>query len=319
MLVAGLDIGSNTVRLLIGELSRDPDRPERTLIERVHESSKITRLGEGVLSSRCLGDKARSRTIDALKMFRKTVDRYSVYETVCVGTSAIRDSINSEEFRLQLFNETGFELEIISGEEEARRTLLGVECKLAYIPSRYLIIDIGGGSTELILRTEDRAVQLISLPLGVIKLTEQWLRSDPPLSMELKNLEDQIDEVIKKECTEWGSMAGSIVIGTAGTATTMAAMELGFKRYDPDKVQGLRMTLAQVQVRYNALIILSLSKRREIVGLEPGREDVILAGLAILLSVLNMTESKEWIVSDAGLREGLLIKCYVENKGKWKT
>lgn len=313
MLVASIDIGSNTVRFLIGDLSRDPNRSERILIKRIHELSKITRLGEGIHSTRCLGEEARSRTIDVLKMFRESVERHSVLETVCVGTSAIRDSSNSEEFRLQLLNETGFELEIISGEEEARRTLLGVENELLSVPKRYLIVDIGGGSTELIQRAEEEAVQLISLPLGVIKLTEQCLRSDPPSSIELKKLEDQINGVIKKECAKLGSIAGSMVIGTAGTATTLAAMELGLKEYDSNKVQNLRVTMAQVQVHYNALILLSLSKRREIVGLEAGREDVILSGLAILLSVLRLTENKEWIVSDAGLREGLLVKWFMDN------
>ena len=245
-----------------------------------------------------------------------SLDQYTVRSTVCAGTSAIRDSVNSEEFRLKIFNETGFDLEIISGEEEARRTLLGVENALGSDPGRYFIVDIGGGSTELILRSEDSPVILMSLPLGVVKLTEQYLRSDPPKPIELKRLRDRINDVIKEECPKLETLVESIVVGTAGTATTLAAMKLGLKRYDANRVQNLRMTFDQVQSHYAVLIGMPMAKRREVVGLELGREDVIIAGMAILLSVLSLTRNKEWVVSDAGLREGLLVNWYIESRGK---
>ncbi len=313
MIVAGIDIGTNTVRLLIADLKKHPSPFQGPVLTRLHDDRRITRLGEGALTTGRLQARAIARTLSALTDFKSALDRYPIEAVVCAGTSAVREAANGLAFTRQIKQEVGLDVEVISGAEEARRTLLGVEQALGEALGTLLVIDIGGGSTELILKSERQRTQPMTMttPLGVVKLTEQYLSasggSDPPSDEDQRRLFSIIEATLRPVWLTFGEVKNPVIVGTAGTVTTLAAMELGMAVYDPGRVQNLRMTLEQVEKWFARLASLGLAERRGIAGLEPGREDLIVAGTAILMTVLRLAGTKEWIVSDAGLREGLLV------------
>jgi exopolyphosphatase/guanosine-5'-triphosphate,3'-diphosphate pyrophosphatase len=318
VIVAGIDIGSNTVRLLIAEVEARIGTPSRPAIRTIHEDRRITRLGEGVGDSNRLSPSAVDRTLSALNQFKAAIDQWKPAAVVCTATSAVRESKNGREFVRRVLVETGLSVEVIAGEEEARRTLLGVERALDETPESLLVIDIGGGSTELIYRGRKGPIRAVSTPLGVVKLTESFLKSDPPIPADAAKMTAAIESALRTVWPVSGS-SNPAVIGTAGTVTTLAAMELGMKRYDPERVQNYRMTRRQVQTWYERLLGLALTERRKLAGLEKGREDLIVAGTAILLVALNLANADEWIVSDAGLREGLLVNWFLVHDRAGKT
>jgi exopolyphosphatase / guanosine-5'-triphosphate,3'-diphosphate pyrophosphatase len=307
MIGGGIDIGTNTVRLLIGDIGAHPLCSGKPILKRLFENQRITRLGEGIVSAGRLSDEAMDRTVAVLKEFKEDLKRYTVHKMICVGTSALREAMNSHEFIKHVKQEIGFDIEVISDREEARRTLLGVENGLGMIPRTLVVIDIGGGSTELILRRYGEPVHSISTRLGVVKLAEHYVRSDPPSQEDLEDLLRAVESELQPAWKSWGSVKEPVIVGTAGTATTLAAMELGMANYDPERVQNFRMSLQQVEHWFKKLSGLSVAERRKIVGLEAGREDVIVSGSAILMVLLKMSGVQEWVVSDSGLREGLLI------------
>ena len=201
-------------------------------------------------------------------------------------------------------------MEILSDRDEAERTLLGVENGLTVVPDTMLVIDIGGGSTEFILKELGEPFCYVSTPLGVVKLTEEYLRTAPPSVDDQRRLTRNIESVLRGVWMNLKPKNRPCVIGTAGTATTLAAMELGMKAYDPARAQNHRMTLGQTDSWYHRLASSTLSERLRIDGLERGREDLIVAGVAVLVAFLRQTGIQEWMVSDYGLREGLLVHWF---------
>ena len=315
MRVGGIDIGTNTVRLLIADIEADPWISEKPIIKRFYEKQRITRLGEGMISTGYLQEAAMARTLAVLRGFKDDLKRHAISDVTCAGTSAIRETGNGRVFIRQVAQKIGFDIEVLSEQEEARRTLLGVENALDVVSEAFLVVDIGGGSTELILKTHQEVPRVISTPLGVVKLVEQHFYSDPPSNTDLKGLVKTIESTLK---SAWKSLEPAkelVVVGTAGTATTLAAMQLGLTKYDPDQVQGFRMTLGQIEHWLTRLAGLSYDKRSRIPGLERGREDLIIAGTAILIAILKMAGVCEWVVSDAGLREGLLVNRWKQQFG----
>jgi exopolyphosphatase / guanosine-5'-triphosphate,3'-diphosphate pyrophosphatase len=311
MIIAGIDIGSNTVRLLIAEVNAQSGNPDRPAIRRLFEDRRITRLGEGVAATNRLAPAAVDRTLSALHQFKSQIERWKTVAVACSATSAVRESENGREFARRVREETGLEVEIITGEEEARRTLLGVEQALGKNFESLLVIDIGGGSTELIYRARNQPGRFVSVPLGVVKLTESYLTSDPVRPADCGRMMEAVDSALRSVWPSGDASGPSAVVGTAGTATTLAAMELRMDPYDPDRVQNFRMTRGQVEIWLDRLAGLTLSERRKLPGLEKGREDLIVAGTAVLLSALRLAGALEWTVSDAGLREGLLVHWFL--------
>ena len=307
MIVGGIDIGTNTVRLLIGDIQAHPQCSDKPTLKRLFENQYITRLGEGIVSAGRLSERTMNRTVSVLKGFKEDLECYSVHAMICVGTSAIREAVNGQDFIKHVKQEMSFDIEVISDREEARRTMLGVENGLGIIPRSLLVVDIGGGSTELILKHQEDPVHSVSTPLGVVKLAEHYLRSDPPSEKDLENLLHAIDSILRSAWKSMSPVKTPVIVGTAGTATTLAAMELGMAKYDPKRVQNFRMSLRQVEHWFKKLASMPVAERRKIVGLEAGREDVIVAGAAILMTFLRMIGAQEWVVSDSGLREGLLV------------
>ncbi len=293
---AAIDVGTNTLRLLVAE-AVGPD--DFTIL---HEEQEITRLGEGLIPSRLLQDGPRRRSLVVLKRFAEVARRFKTGQVVAVGTSAVREATNREEIIKEIALETGLILQVIDGKEEARLTLLGVCHGLRLASRRVLVMDVGGGSTEFVLAKGEAIEAIVSTGLGVVKLTEQHLLSDPPTAGELRTLQQTVVARIDRLRRELPGLDDTQFIGTAGTVTTLAAIDLALVTYDRERVQGHCLSLARVRELLHRLASLPLRERRQLPGLESGRADIILAGAAIVAASLERLGYKEIRVSDGGLR-----------------
>jgi len=298
---AAIDIGTNTLRLLVAE-TVGPD--DYTVL---HEEQQITRLGEGLRSTGVLQDAPRRRSLTVLRRFAELARSLKAGEIVAVATSAVREARNGQEFVAEVWREAGLALRVIDGEEEARLTLLGVRHGLRLGSRRVLAIDIGGGSTEFVLARGEVIEGIVSTGLGVVKLTEQYLVSDPPTVDERRRLEEFVGTRIDRLRRELPGLEAAQLVGTAGTVTTLAAVDLALATYDRQKVRGHCLSLARVRELLDRLAALALRERRGIPGLEPGRADIIIAGAAILAVSMERLGYHELRVSNDGLREGILI------------
>jgi exopolyphosphatase/guanosine-5'-triphosphate,3'-diphosphate pyrophosphatase len=298
---AAIDVGTNTLRLLVAE-TVGPD--DYTVL---HEEQHITRLGEGLLPARLLQDQPRRRSLTVLRRFADTARSFKAVEVAAVCTSAVREARNGEVFLAEAARETGLVFRVIDGREEARLTLLGVRHGLRLGSGRVLAIDIGGGSTEYVLARGEVIEGIVSTGLGVVKLTEQYLVSDPPTVGELRKLEDTVGTRVDRLRLELPRLVEAQLVGTAGTVTTLAAIDLALVTYDRQRVQGHRLSLDRVRELLDRLTPLPLQERRGVPGLESGRADIILAGAAILAVSMERIGCHEVRVSDDGLREGILL------------
>lgn len=301
MLLAGVDIGTLTCRLLIAEVTGDGRLRE-------HRSERrILRLGEGVDRTGLLNETAMARVAATLRDWRGLVDEAHVKGETAVATSAVRVARNRGEFVSRIKDETGFAVEVISGLEEARRTLLGIRSGLPDGVRAFLALDIGGGSTEFILCRAQEPPVARSIELGVVRLTERVLRSDPPAADEVAEARALIRSSTETIRPVLGSLDDTTFLGTAGSITTLAAMAQELPAYQPARIHNYRLTLAAVRRLEETILGRTTAQRRGMPGLEEGREEVIAAGAVILRAVMETLGVTECLVSDYGLREGMVI------------
>jgi exopolyphosphatase/guanosine-5'-triphosphate,3'-diphosphate pyrophosphatase len=298
MKLAALDVGTNTVLMLVVERTADGR------INTLADMSRITRLGRGVDASGALDPEAIERTLDAIAEFAEKARSLGAEKILTAATSASRDAKNGPEFLAAVKARAGLDLEIISGEDEARLSYLATVKSLQLDPaSKILIVDIGGGSTELIRAQPGRKLEVISLQIGSVRLTERLIHHDPPQAREAAELRLAADEALRNLGWEYQPDA---LVGIAGTVTTICAVALGMEKYDAAVVHGHRLTEAQVLETIGRLGAVPLEERKRIPGMEPGRADVIFAGAAILERVMAHFHAREVIVSDRGVRWGLV-------------
>lgn len=305
--IAGIDIGTNTFRLLVAEM--DGAGPLRE----IGSAKETTRLGEGFSIKKAFLPAALERSVAALKRFKEVLQKYRVDDLIVVGTSAVREAENRDIFLQEVKRQTGFEVQVISGEEEALCTFLGVNLVIQNQTEPMLVIDIGGGSTEFIGAEGDSPNFLLSTELGVVHLTEKHLKSDPPTPEELKSLRLAIDKVVKP--IGYHFPPKGLLVGTAGSITTLAAIDQKMTAYDPKKINGYPLSRASLERIFKELCVMPLEERRKTLGLEKGREDIILTGALILLAVMELFGYDPVYVSDYGLREGILINLYQKKYG----
>jgi exopolyphosphatase/guanosine-5'-triphosphate,3'-diphosphate pyrophosphatase len=308
MRVAAIDVGTNTVRLLVGE----PDgageyRP-------VLAAQAITRLGQGLLPDWELQPEPIRRSLAVLQRFRQAAESHAATRIAVVGTSALREAKNREAFLARARREVGLEVRVVSGEEEARLTLLGVRAAVPLGGGPWLLMDIGGGSTEFLLADGPEVRATVSTGLGAVKLTEAHLKTDPPLPEGLAAVRDVVAaRMARLRTADLPSLAPAVpdqkltFVGTAGTVTSLAAMDLALDPYDPERVNGHRLTRDRVAALCRELASLPLVRRRWVPGLEPARADVIVAGAVVCLGAMEDLDLPELTVSDGGLREGILL------------
>jgi len=299
-----VDIGTNSVRLLVAELDA-PDGPLRVLDRRM----RITRLGEGVDAARRIGSGALERTTAVLEEYRTVLDDLEVDHVRTTATSAARDAANRDEAFDALEKALGSRPELLSGEEEARLSFLGATAELSGArdaPAPYLVVDIGGGSTELVLGTE-MPDALCSLDVGCVRITEQFLESDPPTPEELSNAVWSVrDEVADAIVAMPGAREAPTMIGLGGTVSTVAAVEQGLASYDRDRIHHFALTRAATEEVFRTLALEPAADRRHNPGLEPDRVDVIVGGAVVLVALLRTLERDQLLVSEADILDGLI-------------
>lgn len=301
MRLAGVDIGTLTCRLLIATVDSEGR------LQELHSDRRILRLGEGVDRRRLLHPVAMRRVVDALREWRKVIEVYHVDHEAAVATSAVRDAANRDEFLSMVKREAGFEVEVINGEEEARRTMLGIRSGLPPGTSDVLALDIGGGSTEFIHDCPDSAPGIRSVDLGVVRVTERFLHHDPPTDDEVQAAQELVRKETEAVRANFGDLRGVAFVGTAGTITTLAAMAQRLPTYEPARIHNYRLGLSTVRSLERDLLARTKAQRQGLPGLERGREDVIVAGAIILRTVMETLRLSDCLVSDLGLREGVLI------------
>lgn len=292
--VAAIDIGTNSVLLLVAERGSSGWLP---LVER----ATITRIGQGVDQAKVLDPEAVKRTLRVLEEYAGLAAQHGVDGTVAVGTSALRDARGSEAFLDASEALLGCRPRVITGAEEARLTFQGALSGLT-VEGDVTVVDIGGGSTEVIVGeagAEPR--QAISLNVGSVRLHERHFASDPPRLDELAAARN----TARRALAEAPGAAGCLV-GVAGTVTTLAAIEQRLPSYDASLLHGSQLTADQVNALAERLAALPLLRRKRLAGLEPGRADVIVAGALLLAEVLRWAHVDRLVVSDRGVRWGLL-------------
>jgi len=302
MRLGAIDIGSNTVRLLVadvvgGETWRIADQDQI-----------ITRLGEDLARTGALGEAPMTRTLAAVRDYVARCARLGAGEIHIVATSAVREASNGRAFAVAVEQATSGRVEVVSGETEARLTLLGVRHGLGQLPGLVLTFDIGGGSTEYVLSEGDTIRSMISLRLGVVPLAERFPfpeRADPA---RYRQLHDEVRGRLDRELPEAiRSARVTHLIGTAGTVTALAALDLGLVRYDPERVQGHVLSRATIERLLDRLCGLTVAERAVLPCLEPGRADLIIPGTAIVMATLDRIGIDALRVSEYGLREGVLV------------
>ena len=302
MRIASIDIGTNTFRLLVSEPNRGNS------LKKLYIEREITRLGEGLSPGRMLiNPNAIDRSLKALSGFSLKIKEYGVGKLRAVATSAVRESANGQEFVKRVKEETGIPVEVISGDEEARLTVMGVLSSVKFDTPDCLIFDIGGGSTEYVYVKEGDITDITSTGLGVVRLTEQYLGNDTDTDSDLTLLSAHIDEKISEGLSSLPATGGKnlTLIGTAGTPTTLAAIELRLTRYNPALVNNFTLTREMVEGTLSRLMEIPKSERINVPGLEKGREDLIISGIVIVLKTMERFSSDAMVVSDSGLLEGI--------------
>ncbi|MDI3522187.1 MAG: exopolyphosphatase / guanosine-5-triphosphate,3-diphosphate pyrophosphatase [Bacillota bacterium] len=281
MRLAAIDIGTNSTRLLLAETAGSG-------LKVIREELATTRLGEGIGSSNVLKRPAQARTAAAVARFLEAARAEGAVRVRLFATSATREAANRAEFLARVKALTGLCPEVLSGADEARLSYLGAARALG-LTGLVLVLDVGGGSTELIWGEGEKLHAVESLKVGAVRLTEAYLRSDPPTPAQLAALEQQVHAALAPLAARWRGRTGQAV-AVGGTATTLAAMTQALTVYDPRKVHGFYLTAAQVESLAVKLARLTVKERRKLPGLPPGRADIIVAGAAILaLTVQDLT------------------------------
>lgn len=281
MRIAVVDLGTNTTRLLVADVS---DGRVKELTRR----NEVTRLGEAVDSGGRLVDSAMARVFDAVSSFRGVIDELDADRTVAVATSAVRDADNGEEFRAELLERFGVDVRIISGDEEAQLTFAGATAEREPGRDPLLVLDIGGGSTEFVVgRAGEEPGFHVSTQAGSVRQTERHVRSDPPARAEVHELRRDLRGIIE------GSVPADVRSGVrdgvavAGTPTSLAAIEQRLDPYDSSRVHGYRLELTACERMLETLASVPEPERREVVGLHPDRAPTIVAGAAILVESMR--------------------------------
>jgi exopolyphosphatase / guanosine-5'-triphosphate,3'-diphosphate pyrophosphatase len=293
--VAVVDIGTNSTRLLVAEVGGDG-------VRELQRESIVTRLGEGVEATGRLGDAPQARVFAALDEFAASVGEADV--RTAVMTSAVRDAANGAEFAAAVRGRYGLEGRTLSGEEEARLTYLGATA--ARDPddtTRLLVIDIGGGSTELVIGARRAMAFHVSTQVGVVRHTERHLHSDPPAAAEMEALATDARATFEDVASEPAGAA----VAVAGTATSCAAIDLELDPYDSSRVEGHVLSRARLVELRDRLAAMTLEERRGVTGLDPNRAPTIVAGVIVLIEALSAFGLDRVEISDRDILWGVAL------------
>ena len=313
---AAIDIGSNSCRLAIASVHQHQ-------LKTLHEDREVTRLGESVFESGVISPEAMANTIKALKRFHKAVQEHVVDRVRVVATSATRDARNSEAFRAWVKSTTGWNVEVISGLEEGRLIHLGIVTHEPGARGRCLMIDLGGGSCEVTVSESGRIKEMISLPLGAVRLQQEFLHTDPPVKEDVARLRKFIDRELRKAERKLGIPKVQLVIATSGTAAALAsvgaaeiagAKKVSAARKPPIAHGGPVLMAETASVRWLAdrLLKLTNDQRASIPGIGPKRSEIICGGAQVYAALLERMGLKGYRYSPLGLRDGVLAQMLAD-------
>lgn len=303
---ASLDIGSNTVRLMVAE------KMEGKMFHPLRVERKITRLGGKFSLMGHLHPEAVERTIEALRQFAGILKQERAREVFAVATGVVREAKDGERFLEKVRENTGFFPRLLSGEEEAKLMLKGILWGAPEGTAVGMVVDIGGWSTEVLWIENGKARKTLSASLGAVSLCEGFLKSDLPKIAEIESLDQYLKDTIGEIFYEfkeagWKNEGKSHLVGTAGTITTLAAIDLELRDYDAQRVTGHRISRKTLTQMFSYLSSLPKDKRRLVPGLEEGREDLILSGTKVVIHLMDFFGFEHLLVVDSGLLEGVLL------------
>ena len=296
--VASIDIGTNTILLLIAEVQEGTVKP-------LLEKETIVRLGEGLQQTGALSEGAMERGIQTLTQCLKECEEMGVQRIFAAGTSALREAKNAGDFLKRVEEKLTLPIEIISGEEEAQLSFLAVATDLGGLEKTILVVDVGGGSTEFVLGKGNQISHWVSLPLGSVRFTEQLLLSDPLRQAEWVNMENEIIKGLEKVPHPQKPFT---MVAVGGTATTLASVEMGLEHFIYEKIHHFVLGRKALKSQLELYRSKPLEERRKIPGLFPARADVILAGGAILYFAMEELQAPFVLISCHGVRYGLIYK-----------
>jgi exopolyphosphatase/guanosine-5'-triphosphate,3'-diphosphate pyrophosphatase len=287
--VAAVDLGTNSTRLLVADV-------EDGSLDEVARRLTITRLGEGVDERRRLLPLPIARVRNCLSDYRRKLESLGAERTLCIATSSVRDAENGEAFLGEIEWSYGFTTRLLSGDEEAAMMIAGVTAGRPPLDD-VLVVDIGGGSTELVLANAGVVTFAASLDVGCVRITERFLASDPPTKPELAAAGGYVRSLLPE-------LEAAAAIGVAGTVTTLATLDLGDAEYDPKRTHGHRITLASVEEQLEQLAAMTTEERLAVPGIEPGRASVIVAGIVVLREVMTAYGLEDVEVSERDILHG---------------
>ncbi|SHM21735.1 exopolyphosphatase / guanosine-5'-triphosphate,3'-diphosphate pyrophosphatase [Caldanaerovirga acetigignens] len=300
MKAAVIDLGSNSVRLLVAEI-------EEGKINQIFKDLATTRLGAGVVKNGMLWRDSIEKTVSAVEAFKNKAMAFGCQRIVAFATSAVREAKNGGEFMQELKERVGLEVRLLSGREEAKLSFIGAKESLK-VEGRALVIDIGGGSTEFALGEKEIELEE-SLPMGAVRWTEQFLKSDPPKNEEIKALQMEARKLLSGFEKNFKKVkAGGVnAIGVGGTFTSLCAILKKLEEYHWTKVHGTYLEYEKMEKMTKELCGFNLDQRKKIPGLAAERADIIAAGALIALEIMRFLGLKTIVVSEADLMEGFLL------------
>lgn len=303
---AAIDIGTNSMRMLICEI--DSNSIGNIRIVKKSKELITTRIGENVAKSRMLSEKAIMRNVDALKYFVNKAKEFGSEDIIAIATSAVRDAENRDKFIQLAKAETGIEVMVIEGTEEAELGIIGVMSELEVSNDGLLVIDIGGGSTELILGNANTIEYSISINVGAVRMTEKFIRENPITEEAIYKLDENLNVMFKNTIDNLSAKKISKVIAIGGTATTLASMYHGFKIYKPEIVHNSVLSIEFLKETFEKVKNMTIEERYKIDGLQKERADVIPSGLYILIYILTKLGINEVTISENDNLEGTIMK-----------
>lgn len=311
MRIAVFDIGTNSIHIVVAEIRKDLS------FEILDHEKDTTRLGDGSFETERLSAERMSRALLVIQKFIKKASKYRVQKIFGVATSAVRDAKNGPQFIERVFRKTGARIRIISGEEEGRLIFLGASSGIHIGRRRALVVDIGGGSVELILGDHQRVYLNHSFPLGVARLTDHFIRKDPPSKKEIKRLEKYIEKEIRPALKKIKKIGFSELIGTAGTMINLASMVYEDKESKPFRlVSHYRLKARDLKKVHKKLLKKNLRELLKMPGLDLKRADIITAGSVLVNTLMRLLKKEQLIISNKGVREGCLLDFILKSHMK---
>ena len=309
MRISSIDIGTNTILLLTADVDAV------SIVRIVHDEQVIARLGKGVDEHHVINQETFRRAAGFLQSYNETSRSLQSEKIIAVGTSALRDASNKKEFCEFILRTAGISIEILSGDDEAEWTCRGAVVGIDTSTESFTVLDIGGGSTEIISGIRSQILDKVSLDIGCVRVTERLLRASPPTEREITETRELIRNNLKQASfTRTGVQRA---IGVAGTVTTLAAMRLQLAQYDPKQIHGYELHYSDILQSFTLLKGKTVDEIKSIPQISAGRADVILAGVLILLEFMEAAGLEKITVSDRGLRYGIILREIERRKSSY--